>query len=258
MCYSDFSPVTCFLFGIRSDDEDGEFGYYLSDYETKLFTQDSGYYSPNGYDEMSNDDGSHNFLPDREDIYLKSLSSSPMNHGFPSSGLEGISHLVKKDEHGAPSSLYADESVDFENNGLLWLPPEPEHEEDEREAAHFDGDDDDNDGDGDATGELGYLHHSSSFGSGESHTRDRSTEEHKKAMKNVVDGHFRALVSQLLQVESLPVGDENDKESWLEIITALSWESATLLKPDRSKGGGMDPAGYVKVKCIASGHRCER
>jgi 1-phosphatidylinositol-3-phosphate 5-kinase len=54
------------------------------------------------------------------------------------------------------------------------------------------------------------------------------------------------------------VGDENDKESWLEIITSLSWEAATLLKPDTSKGGGMDPGGYVKVKCIASGRHCER
>ena len=143
--------------------------------------------------------------------------------------------------------------MDFENNGLLWLPPEPEDEEDERETGLFDDDDD-----GDAVGEWGYLRSSSSFGSGESRNRDRSGEEHKKAMKNVVDGHFRALVAQLLQVENLPVGDEDDKESWLEIITSLSWEAATLLKPDMSKGGGMDPGGYVKVKCVASGCRSER
>ncbi|KAJ1408315.1 Zinc finger, FYVE/PHD-type [Sesbania bispinosa] len=59
------------------------------------------------------------------------------------------------------------------------------------------------------------------------------------------------------KVENLPVED-NDKNSWLEIITSLSWEAATLLKPDMSKGGGMDPAGYVKVKCIACGSRIER
>ncbi|KAA8541583.1 hypothetical protein F0562_022735 [Nyssa sinensis] len=76
-------------------------------------------------------------------------------------------------------------------------------------------------------------------------------------MKTVVDGHFRALVAQLLQVDNLLMGEEDDKESWLEIITFLSWEAATLLKPDMSKGGGMDPGGYVKVKCIASGRRCE-
>ncbi|TQE08716.1 hypothetical protein C1H46_005700 [Malus baccata] len=103
--------------------------------------------------------------------------------------------------------------------------------------------------------EWGHLRASSSFGSGEYRNRDRSGEEHKKAMKNVVDGHFRALVAQLLQVENLPIGQEGGTEGWLEIITSLSWEAATLLKPDMSKGGGMDPGGYVKVKCIASGSR---
>uniref|UniRef100_A0A803KQV4 1-phosphatidylinositol-3-phosphate 5-kinase n=1 Tax=Chenopodium quinoa TaxID=63459 RepID=A0A803KQV4_CHEQI len=47
-------------------------------------------------------------------------------------------------------------------------------------------------------------------------------------------------------VENIPVTDDDNKESWLEIITGLSWEAATLLKPDTSRGGGMDPGGYVK------------
>lgn len=226
------------------------------------------YYSQVEFEAMSNYCGSHKVHPDSENIDTKSLSCCPLqNHNFESQGLEGILQLEKKeDEHDmgdeceASSSLYVDdhevdaEPVDFESNGLLWLPPEPEDGEDEKEIGLFDDDDDD---DGNATGEWGYLR-SSSFGSGESRNRDRSNEEHKKAMKNVVDGHFTALVAQLLQVENLPVGEEDDKESWLEIITSLSWEAAMLLKPDMSKGGGMDPGGYVKVKCIASGHRCER
>lgn len=155
------------------------------------------------------------------------------------------------------SSMYGMETtdaepVDFENNGLLWLPPEPEDEEDEREPGLFDDDDDYG-----TTGEWGYLRSSNSFGSSESRSKDRSCEEHKKAMKNVVDGHFRALIAQLLQVENLPMGEEDDTENWLEIITSLSWEAATLLKPDTSKGGGMDPGGYVKVKCLACGHRSQ-
>ncbi|KAH1056867.1 hypothetical protein J1N35_034932 [Gossypium stocksii] len=144
--------------------------------------------------------------------------------------------------------------VDFENDMLLWLPPEPEDEEDEREPALFDDDDDDDEG---ATGEWGYLRSSNSFGSGDYRSRDKSTEEHRQAMKNVVEGHFRALVAQLLQVEGLFVDNEDSAQSWLDIIISLSWEAATLLKPDTSKGGGMDPGGYVKVKCIASGHRNE-
>ncbi|KAL0346817.1 UNVERIFIED_CONTAM: 1-phosphatidylinositol-3-phosphate 5-kinase FAB1A [Sesamum calycinum] len=139
------------------------------------------------------------------------------------------------------------EAVDYENNGLIWLPPEPEDEEDEREAPITDDDDEDDVGE-DATGEWGYLR-SSSFLVGD-RCRDRSNEEHRKAMKRVVDGHFRALISQLLQAENLPA---TEQESWLDIITTLSWEAATLLKPDTSRGGGMDPGGYVKVKCIACG-----
>ncbi|GAV86552.1 Cpn60_TCP1 domain-containing protein/FYVE domain-containing protein/PIP5K domain-containing protein [Cephalotus follicularis] len=247
----------------RSDEDDDEYDVYRSDSETRNFPQVKDYFNQIEFDEMSNNDGSHKLHLDGENINAKSLSSSQLNHCFNSQGLEGIPQLSKKDELdtcdecGAPSSLYAAEDVeaepvDFENNGLLWLPPEPEDEEDEREVGLFDEDDD-----GDAAGEWGYLRSSSSFGSGDYRTRDKSSEEHKVAMKNVVDGHFRALVSQLLQVENLPVGNEDTEESWLEIITSLSWEAATLLKPDTSKGGGMDPGGYVKVKCIATGRRCD-
>ncbi|GFZ04351.1 phosphatidylinositol-4-phosphate 5-kinase family protein [Actinidia rufa] len=248
----------------RSDDDDDEFGVLRLDSKTRHFHQTNGYYAEVEFDEIHNGYSSHKVHPDGETIDTKSVRSSSLHNSFNSVGSEGIQQLVKKegehdigDECEAPSSLYptADvdaEPVDFENNGLLWLPPEPEDEEDEREALLFDDDDE-----GVATGEWGYLRSSSSFGSGEHRNRDRSNEEHKKAMKNVVDGHFRALVAQLLQVENLPVGEEDDNESWLEIITSLSWEAATLLKPDMSKGGGMDPGGYVKVKCLASGRRSE-
>ncbi|KAG6736171.1 hypothetical protein POTOM_061102 [Populus tomentosa] len=248
----------------RSDDDDDEYGAYRSDSETRHSPQVNDYYRQVEFDDMSNDGGSRKAHLDGETIEPKSLSSSPIRHSFGPQNLEGMPQLRKRDEREmdveceVPSSMYTGEDgntepVDFENSGVLWLPPEPEDEEDEREVGLFEDDDDDRD----AAGEWGYLRASGSFRSGEFHNRDRSSEEHKKVMKNVVDGHFRALVSQLLQVENVPVGDENDKESWLEIITSLSWEAATLLKPDMSKGGGMDPGGYVKVKCIASGRCCE-
>ncbi|KAK8921877.1 1-phosphatidylinositol-3-phosphate 5-kinase FAB1B [Platanthera zijinensis] len=158
-------------------------------------------------------------------------------------------------DYGISSSIYGMECVvepvDFENNGLLWLPPEPEDEEDENEAFPIDDEDEY------AAGEWGYLRSSKSFGSGESRSRDQSSDEQRRALKSVVGGHFRALITQLLQVENLPIGEEGDKESWLEIITSLSWEAATLLKPDTSRGGGMDPGGYVKVKYVACGHRSQ-
>ncbi|KZV25525.1 Phosphatidylinositol-4-phosphate 5-kinase family protein isoform 1 [Dorcoceras hygrometricum] len=149
-------------------------------------------------------------------------------------------------------SAVDNEPVDYENNGLLWLPPEPENDDDEKEALLSD----DDDAHEDAGGEWGYLR-SGSIGGGECRGRDRSNEEHRESMKRVVDGHFRALITQLLQAENLPVGKHDMEESWLDIITKLSWEAATFLKPDTSMGGGMDPGGYVKVKCIACGHRNE-
>lgn len=248
----------------RSDDDDEEFRYQLDSKAGQFSQVNNGYYGQGQCSEIDNEYGSRKVHPDGEAADAKSMSSSSLHNSYDSRGSEVIQQLEKKeeehdvgDECEAPSSLYTAEDVDaepvdFENSGVLWLPPEPEDEEDEREALLFDDDDD-----GDATGEWGYLRASGSFGSGEYRNRDKSNEEHKKAMKNVVDGHFRALVAQLLQVENLPVGEEDEKENWLEIITSLSWEAASLLKPDTSKGGGMDPGGYVKIKCLASGRRSE-
>ncbi|RZC85899.1 hypothetical protein C5167_026572 [Papaver somniferum] len=157
----------------------------------------------------------------------------------------------EKGETASSSSVKVVEPVDFENNGLLWIPPGPEDVEDDIDAVLSD------DGGDDATGECRHLRPSTSFGDGGSRTKEKSGEVHKKAVKNVVDGHLRVLVAQMLQVENLPVGEEDDRESWLDIITSLSWEAVTLLEPDTSKGGGMDPGGYVKIKCLACGHRSE-
>ncbi|XP_043719109.1 1-phosphatidylinositol-3-phosphate 5-kinase FAB1B-like [Telopea speciosissima] len=234
----------------RSDDDDDEYVLYRSDCETQHFPRADDLCGPVELDEIDSMYGSYKMHPDAENT--KGMSSSLMHDSLDSQGLEGI----EKPREEAKGHDYGDteiEPADFENNGLLWLLPEPEDEEDEREAVQLD-DEEDDDG---ATGEWGYLRSSNSFGSGEYRTKDRSSEDHRKAMKNVVDGHFRALVTQLLQVENIPIGEEDDKESWLEIITSLSWEAATFLKPDTSKGGGMDPGGYMKVKCIACGCRSE-
>ncbi|KAI3842940.1 hypothetical protein MKX03_013427 [Papaver bracteatum] len=53
------------------------------------------------------------------------------------------------------------EPVDFENNGILWIPPGPEDVEDDEEAVLLD------DGEDDATGEWRHLRPSTSFGDGE-------------------------------------------------------------------------------------------
>ncbi|WJX90876.1 1-phosphatidylinositol-3-phosphate 5-kinase [Trifolium repens] len=248
----------------RSDDEDDEYGVYHSDAESRHYSR------VNDYDDLVNIQGidrvygPHIMHSDGANIQERSSSSLSPPLNLELDGADGIQTPGKEaDEHdptdGCETSPYQEEAnnmepVDFENNGLLWVPPLPEDEEDDKEAVLVDDDDDDEDVG--STGEWGYQRSSTSFGSGEFRSRDKSGENNKKAMKNVVEGHFRALVDQLLQVESLTV-DDDGKESWLDIITSLSWEAATLLKPDMSRGGGMDPGGYVKVKCIACGHRNE-
>ncbi|XP_048443758.1 LOW QUALITY PROTEIN: 1-phosphatidylinositol-3-phosphate 5-kinase FAB1A [Pyrus x bretschneideri] len=241
----------------RSDDEDDDYGVYRLDSEPSHFSHGNDYYGAVTIEEFASVYGPQNVHLDGDN------TSSFLPGSFDTQDVVGIQKIEEDqyehdndDEFGtSPYDLQSTntEPVDFENNGLLWLPPEPEDEEDEREAVLFD----DDDYDGGGAGEWGYLGSSNGFGNGECRTREKSIEEHRKAMKNVVEGHFRALVSQLLQVENLPRGDEGNNESWLDIITSLSWEAAMLLKPDTSKGGGMDPGGYVKVKCIACGRRID-
>ncbi|GLT56179.1 hypothetical protein SLA2020_292430 [Shorea laevis] len=255
----DSSPNHFGFSGNRSDDEDDDYGAYHSDSEPRHYSQAENYVAAINFDGINHDHGSNKVQLGGDNVDAGTLSSSQLPQNFNSQVAHEIDKVeeVDKPDNGVAYNVPgydvdgADtEPVDFDNNGLLWLPPEPEDEEDEREALLFDEDDDD------TTGEWGYLR-SNSFGGGEYRNRDKSIEEHKRAMKNVVEGHFRALVAQLLQVENLPVGDEDTRESWLDIITSLSWEAATLLKPDTSRGGGMDPGGYVKVKCVACGNRNE-
>ncbi|KAG6593582.1 1-phosphatidylinositol-3-phosphate 5-kinase FAB1B, partial [Cucurbita argyrosperma subsp. sororia] len=245
----------------RSAGKDDYGGVYKSDTEARPSPLVTNYFGQAESEDIGNEHGPYNEQLDGEISDARSLSSSPLGESFYSHGLEGIPDLDQKEDtsfiygedQGDSSLDLTDdvqyEPVDFENNGLLWLPPEPEDEEDEMETFY-----DDEDG-GHVAGEWGYFRDSSNFGNGEYRNRDSSCEENNNVMKNVVDGHFRALVAQLMQVENLPLGEISDKESWLEIITSLSCEAATLLKPDMSRGGEMDPGGYVKVKCIASGFR---
>ncbi|KNA25952.1 hypothetical protein SOVF_001970 [Spinacia oleracea] len=249
----------------RSDDDDDNddlFDVYDMDSNSTRCSQANDYYGPLEFNAMQNAYESQNHVPDMDFGDTNCFSSSGFQGSYDLHDYDEHQQVRKKEDNGfgdeceAPSSMctvedVSSEPVDFENNGLLWIPPEPENEEDDRDAGLFDDDDDD------ASGEWGYLRTCSSFGSGECREKERSGEEQKKALKNVVDGHFRALVSQLLQVENIPVTEDDVRENWLEIITGLSWEAATLLKPDTSRGGGMDPGGYVKVKCIASGRRSE-
>ncbi|TKY59045.1 putative 1-phosphatidylinositol-3-phosphate 5-kinase FAB1C [Spatholobus suberectus] len=142
--------------------------------------------------------------------------------------------------------------LDFENNGLIWFPPPPDDENDDAEGNFFVYDDEDDD-----IGDSGALFSTSSSLSNMFPAKEKHNEANKEPLKAVIQGHFRALVSQLLQGEGIKVGKENDSEDWLDIIASVAWQAANYVRPDTSKGGSMDPGDYVKVKCIASGSPSE-
>ncbi|GMH31339.1 hypothetical protein Nepgr_033182 [Nepenthes gracilis] len=140
-------------------------------------------------------------------------------------------------------------SLDDEIHAQIWMPPEAENEEDDREDCVTTLDDDDDEfGDGTKWGKPSYLnsceegfYRSSQF-----------KEEKQKAMEEVMNGKFRSLVNKMLKSVGV-ANSERDGESWVDIVTSLAWQAASFLKPDAIEGKTMDPTGYVKVKCIATG-----
>ncbi|XP_058730684.1 putative 1-phosphatidylinositol-3-phosphate 5-kinase FAB1C [Vicia villosa] len=138
--------------------------------------------------------------------------------------------------------------LDFENNEPIWYPPPPEDKDADAESNFFAYDDEDDD-----IGDSGVLFSSNSSLSNMFPAKEKHNEGNKEPLTSVVQGHFRALVSQLLQTEGIQVGKENDSVDWLDIVTTVAWQAANFVRPDTSKGGSMDPGNYVKVKCVASG-----
>lgn len=267
---SHLSPVSVHRSFSRSDEDEGE------DSMSNFFSPSSEYCHDTSDIETSSISTKHEFYS------FKSVGSSPSDS--PSRihiTSNRVGHFVQKQQLGAPRSrndgpFYqesmavlgepekgtedsetADDCVDnlsmfqeqygksqkpldFENNGLIWFPPPADDENDEIENNFFTYDDEDDD-----LGEANGTFCSS---------RDVDP---KEPLRAVVQGHFRALVSQLLQGEGIKVGKENGSEDWLDIVTALAWQAAKFVKPDTSRGGSMDPVDYVKVKCIASGSPSE-
>ncbi|KAI6671672.1 hypothetical protein NL676_006557 [Syzygium grande] len=157
------------LFCTMSDDDEDRHDFYQSDYEARHLPLENDTDSQANLHGLGNTAGSYEVDLHREQVETEGSSVSPLHESFDSQGSNEVQQLDKKDDEHLISdeceveSLYpaedvASEPVDFENNGLLWLPPEPE---DEKEGLLFD----DADVEGDAAGEWGYLHTSGSFGS---------------------------------------------------------------------------------------------
>ncbi|KAK2968895.1 hypothetical protein RJ640_013238, partial [Escallonia rubra] len=173
-------------------------------------------------------------------------ASSNITEGNTGSGAE-----ITRDESSGSTD---EESGTFDtgNDELdvkFWLPPEPEDRGNDMEGSVANIDDDDDEfGDGLKWGKPSSL---SSFGDEGSGWFE---EEKAKALHEVKNGKFKALVGQLLT--SVGVGaSEIDGNNWVDIVTSLSWEAASFVKPDAVEGKSMDADGHVKIKCIATGSR---
>ncbi|CAH9104890.1 unnamed protein product [Cuscuta epithymum] len=183
---------------------------------------------------------------------IKSVGSSP--NDSPSSRIHftsnRVGHSVQQEHTGSTGSLkessFDQETLnDIGNNlhRLIWIPPPPDEENDETENNFFTYDDDEDDDDIGESSDDTFL------------SKEKLNEGQKKeAIRGVVQGHFRALVSQLLQAEGVTMGGKDGgDEEWLDVVTTIAWQAASFVKPDTSRGGSMDPGNYVKVKCVASG-----
>lgn len=184
---------------------------------------------------------------------------SDSNH-FPSRGswhhCDGTTADSGDDSDGAESTSGSKGDTEFNNlegGDAIWIPPEAADKEDEAvdHVARYIDDDDERDDDGIYWGQSSFSPNGK-----DSEPSPDPREERQRAMLEAVNGQLKILVSRFLASAgiSFPQG-EDGAESWLGIVTSLSWEAALLIKPDGSVGKEMDPVSYIKVKCVASGTR---
>ncbi|XP_039006984.1 putative 1-phosphatidylinositol-3-phosphate 5-kinase FAB1C isoform X2 [Hibiscus syriacus] len=238
-----------------------EYGQDVSDIDSSSISARNEFYSCKSVGSSPSDSPSRNsFIPHRDGHFVQQRQEgSPMAQYVGPFGQENMAVLRKLPETAIekPENTddYSDDSsiiqkpLDFENNGLIWYPPPAEDENDEAENNFFSYDDEDDD-----VGDSGAIFLSSSSLSNMFPAKEKQ-EGNKEPIRAVIQGHFRALVSQLLLGEGIKV--EDNAGGWLDIVTAIAWQAANFVKPDTSRGGSMDPGDYVKVKCIASGNPSE-
>lgn len=167
----------------------------------------------------------------QRDIYILGEKSKD-------NGVESVQFLSDREDDGAEMDAPP-----------IWEPPGPLDPEDELEdAAAAAAADECCDGSKRAR--------SSSLGESKdgSSNQRKFNEENRRAMLAVANSKFNFIVSQLIQSAGFSL---EEGESWSAIVARLCWEAASLLKPDID-GKPVDPAEYIKVKCIATGSCNER
>ncbi|KAJ6807252.1 putative 1-phosphatidylinositol-3-phosphate 5-kinase FAB1B [Iris pallida] len=173
--------------------------------------------------------------------------------GHLNSTLEDVRSIIDGDESDVAETAVEDSGTSListtETDPLIWMPPAPLDIEDDIESV-ANNDDDDEYGDGTEWGQSSCLNgfdieHGSNF-----------KEERQKAILEAMNGQFKILVSRFLASEDIN-SSEGGHESWRDIVASLSWEAASLIKPEANEGRAMDPGSYVKIKCIATGSRSQ-
>lgn len=159
------------------------------------------------------------------------------------------SSFMSSPRHDDEERKYDVQPIDFESRHI-WYPPPPQ---DENGTFQYDEDDDNDVCDGKV---FGHINHDYCDGEDDDDVlgiKGKHSISHKEFLRSALHGHFRALVSQLLQGHGIDPVD-----GWPDIVASLAWQAATFVRPDTSKGGSMDPTDYVKVKCVASGNPNDR
>ncbi|XP_059280352.1 putative 1-phosphatidylinositol-3-phosphate 5-kinase FAB1D isoform X1 [Lycium ferocissimum] len=142
-------------------------------------------------------------------------------------------------------------SCNDEFDAQFWLPPQPEDHDDDIEGSVANYDDDDECGDGRNWGRTASL---ISFGE-EDFGCYKFKEERQKALQEVMNGKLKAFVTDYLKSVGVATSVK-EGDNWVDIITSLSWEAASFVKPDATEGK-MNPIEYVKIKCISTGSRSQ-
>ncbi|XP_019442005.1 PREDICTED: putative 1-phosphatidylinositol-3-phosphate 5-kinase FAB1D isoform X3 [Lupinus angustifolius] len=163
---------------------------------------------------------------------------------------------AKADGSENPTASYAEEtkySLPDDLDIQTWEPPEPENPQDDMDNSLTCNDDDEDEGNG-----IAYLGEPTSMSSSKDEVSGnyRFKEEKQRAIEEVMNGKLKGLVGRLLKSVGVSSSDEGHR-SWVDIVTSLSWEAASFLKPDAIGGNAMNPDGYVKVKCVAAGSRSQ-
>ena len=204
-------------------------------------SSEKGFCSPLSlFSQDVSDVDSNSFSTGNDFCSFKCLTPSPLDS--PNSPYEPVDNF-RSTVNGVDKLIREDQKpINIESNDLLWLPPPPHDEDDDVKNGCLEYDDDDVDGSDDVrdNGDNGFS------------MKEGLIDAQSDLLKSSVYGHFRALVSQLLK------GEDILSEGWLDVVSSLSWQAANFVKPDTHQGASMDPADYVKVKCIPSGRPGER